>query len=132
MTLQIGTLHDPPTDKITLRFWLTGQAITFRDIIFILSASLLVLAVFLKRFISELSSVSITFAVFLFNDSNSSNAASVRVNAKKLRQDLGLNTEGDLRIILAAAEKLKPGLYQYVLGERKYDSKYLPNMADIL
>lgn len=58
-------------------------------------------------------------------------SASARVNVKKLRQDLSLTLEGDWRIVLAAADKLKPGIYQLVLGE-KYDSEYLPNMADVL
>uniref|UniRef100_A0A0B6ZUZ3 Uncharacterized protein n=1 Tax=Arion vulgaris TaxID=1028688 RepID=A0A0B6ZUZ3_9EUPU len=69
---------------------------------------------------------------YLEGDQQSSSTASSRVNVKKLRQDLGLALEGDLRIVLATADKLKPGLYQYVLGDKKYDTEYLPNMTDVL
>ncbi|CAL1540278.1 unnamed protein product [Lymnaea stagnalis] len=55
-----------------------------------------------------------------------------RVSSKRLRQDLNLLLDGDFRIVLAAADKLKPGIYQYMLGERRYDNEYLPNMADVL
>lgn len=33
---------------------------------------------------------------------------------KRLRQDLGLTLPGDLRVVLAAAERLRPGVYSYV------------------
>ncbi|XP_036361499.1 guanine nucleotide exchange C9orf72-like isoform X2 [Octopus sinensis] len=35
----------------------------------------------------------------------------------KLRQDLGLTLEADLRIVLAAADKLKPGIYSLVISD---------------
>lgn len=53
-----------------------------------------------------------------------------RGGLKKLRLDLNLSLDGDLRIVLAAAEKLKPGLCQVLLGERKLDAEYLPSMTD--
>jgi hypothetical protein len=37
-----------------------------------------------------------------------------RGGLKKIRHDLCLPTEGDLMIVLAAAEKLKPGLYWFL------------------
>ncbi|XP_013383223.1 guanine nucleotide exchange C9orf72 isoform X2 [Lingula anatina] len=40
-----------------------------------------------------------------------------KTNPRKLRQDLGLQLEGDFRIVLAMAEKLKPGIYTYLLGD---------------
>ena len=40
---------------------------------------------------------------------------------KKLKLDLSLIPEGNFRIVIAAAEKLKPGIYHFLLGERKYD-----------
>ncbi|GFN94542.1 protein c9orf72-like isoform x2 [Plakobranchus ocellatus] len=58
-----------------------------------------------------------------------------RVSMKRLKSDLGLNLEGDFRIVLVAADKLKPGILHHVCcGGRgaKYDSEYLPNMADVL
>ncbi|XP_046338525.1 guanine nucleotide exchange factor C9orf72-like [Haliotis rufescens] len=51
---------------------------------------------------------------------------------KKLKNDFNLTLEGDFRIVLATAEKLKPGIYHLLLGERKYDVEHLPNMTDIL
>lgn len=55
-----------------------------------------------------------------------------RGGLKKLRQDLNLPLEGDLRIVLAAAEKLKPGLCQFLFGERRHDSDYLPGLTELL
>ncbi|XP_059178361.1 guanine nucleotide exchange factor C9orf72-like [Physella acuta] len=57
--------------------------------------------------------------------------ATNRPSTKRMRQDLGLQLEGDFRIVMATADKMKPGLYQYVLSDRRYDSEYLPNMADV-
>lgn len=37
---------------------------------------------------------------------------------KKIRQDLKLNAEGDFRIVLSAAEKLKPGIYCFLKRPR--------------
>ncbi|KAL8582204.1 hypothetical protein ACOMHN_004123 [Nucella lapillus] len=56
---------------------------------------------------------------------------SLRGGLKKLRSDLHLPLEGDLRIIMATAEKLKPGLCQLLVGERRYDTEYLPNAPDL-
>ncbi|KAH9509735.1 hypothetical protein Btru_044376 [Bulinus truncatus] len=48
----------------------------------------------------------------------SSGTNGMRINyIKRLRQDLGLQLEGDFRIILAVAEKLKPGLYHFLLED---------------
>ncbi|ESO94464.1 hypothetical protein LOTGIDRAFT_232306 [Lottia gigantea] len=38
---------------------------------------------------------------------------------KKLRQDLSLTIEGDFRIVIATAEKLKPGIFQFLMGDGK-------------
>lgn len=55
----------------------------------------------------------------------------LRGGLKKLRNDLNLPLEGDLRIVMATAEKLKPGLCHVLLGERRYDTEYLPNVPDL-
>lgn len=55
----------------------------------------------------------------------------LRGGLKKLRNDLNLPLEGDLRIVMATAEKLKPGFCQVLLGERRYDTEYLPNVPDL-
>ena len=39
-----------------------------------------------------------------------------RITIKKLKNDLDLNPEGNFRIILARAEKLKPGIFTVVCG----------------
>ncbi|BFY99521.1 hypothetical protein BsWGS_02561 [Bradybaena similaris] len=86
---------------------------------------------FIRHFMHTLQRRAFCLIKYLEGD-NLPTSASARVNVKKLRQDLSLTLEGDWRIVLAAADKLKPGLYQLVLGDRKYDSEYLPNMADVL
>lgn len=40
---------------------------------------------------------------------------------KKLKQDLQVHLEGDFRIVLATAEKLKPGFYTFILGDPRAD-----------
>ncbi|KAK3602392.1 hypothetical protein CHS0354_026279 [Potamilus streckersoni] len=47
---------------------------------------------------------------------------------KKIRQDLLLNAEGDFRIIVALAEKLKPGIYCFLLGDRRVDRTVQTNV----
>lgn len=64
-----------------------------------------------------------------------SGASPPRLSVKRLKLDLGLSLEGDFRIVLATADKLKPGILHYVChGGRsaKYDSEYLPSMTDVL
>ena len=39
----------------------------------------------------------------------------------KIRSDLHLNMEGDFRIILAIAEKLRPGIFFFLKGGRRKD-----------
>ena len=39
----------------------------------------------------------------------------------KIRNDLHLNMEGDFRIILAIAEKLRPGIFFFLKGARRRD-----------
>ncbi|KAK7488495.1 hypothetical protein BaRGS_00020280 [Batillaria attramentaria] len=56
----------------------------------------------------------------------------LRGGLKKLRHDLNLPLEGDLRIVVAAAEKLKPGLCHLVFGDRRHDADYLPNVTELL
>ncbi|XP_033736620.1 guanine nucleotide exchange C9orf72-like [Pecten maximus] len=46
-----------------------------------------------------------------------------RSGMKKLRQDLGIASEGDLQIILATAEKLKPGILYFVFGDGQWSSR---------
>ncbi|XP_064606333.1 guanine nucleotide exchange factor C9orf72-like isoform X2 [Liolophura sinensis] len=50
-------------------------------------------------------------------------ANSTKVHVKKLRADLNLTAEGDYRIVMAVAEKLKPGLYCYILGDRRHEAE---------
>lgn len=38
------------------------------------------------------------------------------LHVKKLRHDLGLTVPGDFRIVLAVAERLRPGIYNFVCG----------------
>ena len=39
----------------------------------------------------------------------------------KIRNDLHLNMEGDFRIVLAIAEKLRPGIFFFLKGGRRKD-----------
>lgn len=50
---------------------------------------------------------------------------------KKLCQDLNLSTDGDFRIILATAEKLKPGLCDILYREKRHVADYLTNSGEI-
>ena len=81
------------------------------------------------RFLTHFQSVPLLKNnVFLFRLRGSQ---SLRGGLKKLRNDLNLPLEGDLRIVMATAEKLKPGLCHILLGERRYDTEYLPNVPDL-
>ena len=53
-------------------------------------------------------------AGFFFRNSG---AQPYRGGLKKIRHDLCLPAEGDLMIVLAAAEKLKPGLYWFLMRD---------------
>ncbi len=52
-----------------------------------------------------------------------------KVVVKKLRQDMGLALMGDLKIILATAEKLRPGIYNFVCGDPKAEVDHLNHMT---
>ncbi|XP_050402091.1 guanine nucleotide exchange factor C9orf72 [Patella vulgata] len=56
---------------------------------------------------------------------------SLKGGLKKLRQDLSLIKDGDFRIILATAEKCKPGIYHFLLGEGKHVDFVAP-MGEII
>ena len=45
---------------------------------------------------------------------------------KRLRHDLALTVPGDFRIVLAVAEKLRPGLYNFVCGTPGKDQVVKP------
>ncbi|XP_005107492.1 guanine nucleotide exchange C9orf72 [Aplysia californica] len=86
---------------------------------------------FIRHFMHSLQRRALCLIKHMEGDS-SFFSSPTRIATKRLRQDLGLQLEGDFRIVLATADKLKPGLYQFVMGEKKYDNEYLPNMADVL
>ena len=49
---------------------------------------------------------------------------------KKLRQVIGLSLMGDLKIVLATAEKLRPGMYNFVCGDRKLELDQMQAIVD--
>ena len=49
---------------------------------------------------------------------------------KKLRQVIGLSLMGDLKIVLATAEKLRPGMYNFVCGDPKLELDQMQTIVD--
>ena len=49
---------------------------------------------------------------------------------KKLRQVIGLSLMGDLKIVLASAEKLRPGMYSFVCGDPKLELDQMQAIVD--
>ncbi|XP_060580754.1 guanine nucleotide exchange factor C9orf72-like [Ruditapes philippinarum] len=47
---------------------------------------------------------------------------------KKIRTDLQLHAEGDFRIVLATAEKLKPGIFCFLKSQRKAERDFTKNV----
>lgn len=47
---------------------------------------------------------------------------------RKIRNDLQLHAEGDFRIVLATAEKLKPGIFCLLKSQRKLDRDFTKNV----
>ena len=52
------------------------------------------------------------------------------MSPKKLKQNLGLTVEGDFKIVLAMAERLKPGIYSFVLGDPKIEKEDIQNILE--
>ena len=55
----------------------------------------------------------------------------MRNNLKKLKHDLSLTVPGDFHIILATAEKLKPGIYGFVLSDPKLEAEYRHTVMNV-
>lgn len=56
---------------------------------------------------------------FTFSNDGSQSLKTSVLN--KIRTDLHLNMEGDFRIVLTIAEKLKPGIFFFLKGGRRKD-----------
>lgn len=54
-----------------------------------------------------------------------------RTGIRKLKHDLNLPLEGDFRIVLAAAEKLKPGLCHLLYSDRWQEADYIGNSTEV-
>lgn len=52
-------------------------------------------------------------------------AQAFKGGTRKLRHDLLITTDGDLRIIMAAAEKLKPGIVWFIMGGGDYSNRQI-------
>lgn len=55
----------------------------------------------------------------------------IRSNLKKLKHDLSLTVPGDFHIILATAEKLKPGIYGFLLNDPKQEAEYRQTVMNV-
>ena len=53
-----------------------------------------------------------------------------RLSSKRLRQDLSLKVPGDFYTVLATAEKLKPGMFQFVTGDSKGNNLEQAHLLD--
>jgi len=47
-----------------------------------------------------------------------------------MKNDLGITLSGDFKIILAAAEKMQPGLYSFVCSDAKQDFDRIQSIFD--
>ena len=79
---------------------------------------------FISQFMRTIHMKALCLIKYLEGETNCG-AQPYRGGLKKIRHDLCLPTEGDLMIVLAAAEKLKPGLYWFLMRD------YLNNQNNV-
>ncbi|XP_052058485.1 guanine nucleotide exchange factor C9orf72-like isoform X2 [Mytilus californianus] len=72
---------------------------------------------FISQFMRTIHMKALCLIKYLEGETNSG-VQPFRGGLKKIRHDLCLPADGDLMIVLAAAEKLKPGLYWFIMREQ--------------
>ncbi|OWF55549.1 Protein C9orf72 [Mizuhopecten yessoensis] len=77
---------------------------------------------YISHFVTTLQRKALALIKYVEGETNYGSTM-FRSGMKKLRQDLGIASEGDLQIILATAEKLKPGIIYFVFGDGQWSSR---------
>ncbi|XP_053910475.1 guanine nucleotide exchange factor C9orf72 homolog isoform X2 [Cuculus canorus] len=93
---------------------------TFLDQIFHLKPGLSLRSTFLAQFLLVLHRKALTLIKYIEDDTQKGKKPFKSLRSLKI--DLDLTTEGDLNIIMALAEKIKPGLHSFVFGRPFYTS----------
>ncbi|ELU18883.1 hypothetical protein CAPTEDRAFT_180194 [Capitella teleta] len=75
---------------------------------------------YISQFISGLDRKAMTLIRFVECETNCGQNP-LKISVKKLRQDLSLKVPGDFSIVLATAEKLKPGIFHFVTKGNNID-----------
>ncbi|XP_064625839.1 guanine nucleotide exchange factor C9orf72-like isoform X2 [Lineus longissimus] len=83
----------------------------------------------IHQFIRQLEMRALALIKFVEADTHKGNFF-LKMSLKKLKQHLGLTLEGDFKIVLAMAEKLKPGMYGFVLGDPKIEKDEIQNILE--
>ncbi|XP_019410755.1 PREDICTED: protein C9orf72 homolog isoform X2 [Crocodylus porosus] len=92
----------------------------FLDQIFHLKPGLSLRSTFLAQFLLVLHRKALTLIKYIEDDTQKGKKAFKSLRSLKI--DLDLTAEGDLNIIMALAEKIKPGLHSFIFGRPFYTS----------
>ncbi|XP_019372575.1 PREDICTED: protein C9orf72 homolog isoform X2 [Gavialis gangeticus] len=92
----------------------------FLDQIFHLKPGLSLRSAFLAQFLLVLHRKALTLIKYIEDDTQKGKKAFKSLRSLKI--DLDLTAEGDLNIIMALAEKIKPGLHSFIFGRPFYTS----------
>ncbi|XP_078241012.1 guanine nucleotide exchange factor C9orf72 homolog isoform X4 [Pogona vitticeps] len=92
----------------------------FLDQVFHLKPGLSLRSVFLAQFLLVLHRKALTLIKYIEDDTQKGKKPFKSL--RNLKIDLDLTAEGDLNIIMALAEKLKPGLHSFLFGQPFYTS----------
>ncbi|XP_043917790.1 guanine nucleotide exchange C9orf72 homolog [Protopterus annectens] len=93
---------------------------SFLDQIFLLKTGLSLRNTFLAQFLLILHRKALTLIKYIEDDTQKGKRP--LKSLRSLKTDLDLTAEGDLSIIMALAEKLKPGLHSFIFGRSFYTS----------
>lgn len=93
---------------------------SFLDQIFLLKPGLSLRNVFLAQFLLVLHRKALTLLKYIEDDTQKGKKPFKSL--RNLKVDLDLTAEGDLNIIMALAEKIKPGLHSFIFGRPFYTS----------
>ncbi|XP_014376540.1 guanine nucleotide exchange factor C9orf72 homolog isoform X2 [Alligator mississippiensis] len=92
----------------------------FLDQVFHLKPGLSLRSTFLAQFLLVLHRKALTLIKYIEDDTQKGKKAFKSLRSLKI--DLDLTAEGDLNIIMALAEKIKPGLHSFIFGRPFYTS----------
>lgn len=92
----------------------------FLDQVFHLKPGLSLRSTFLAQFLLVLHRKALTLIKYIEDDTQKGKKPFKSL--RNLKIDLDLTAEGDLNIIMALAEKIKPGLHSFIFGRPFYTS----------